>query len=299
MTTSSMAFLIAGPTAAGKSRLALALAERHGGVVVNADAMQVYRDLSVLTARPSPEEEARVPHALFGHVDGATACSVAAWLLDAQTALAAAQEAGRVPVVVGGTGLYLAALTEGLSPVPPIPDEVRARWRARQAEEPAEALHAALARRDPVMARRLRPSDPQRIVRALEVLEATGRSLAAWQEERVPPVLPPGPGVRRIVLSPDRNDLRLRIARRFETMVAAGAVEEAEALAARGLDPGLPVMKAIGVRELASFAAGRLTRAEAVERAVTASRRYAKRQETWFRHRFADWERLGTADERA
>lgn len=265
-------------------------------MVVNADAMQVYRDLRVLTARPSPQEEARAPHALYGHVDGAQAHSVAAWLADARAALGRAREEGRVPVVAGGTGLYLAALTEGLSPVPPVPEEVRTHWRARQAQEPAEALHAALARRDPEMARRLRPSDPQRIVRALEVVDGTGRSLAEWQREREAPLLPAGPGVRRIVLSPDRTLLRRRIAERFQAMMAAGAVEEAAALASRGLDPDLPVMKAIGVAELSAHAEGRLSREEAVERAVTATRQYAKRQETWFRHRFADWERWPTAD---
>jgi len=275
----------------------MALAERHGGTVVNADAMQVYRDLRVLTARPSQADEARVPHALFGHVDGAAAYSVAAFVDDAAAAIAAARAAGRVPVVVGGTGLYLSALVEGLSPVPPVPDHVRNAWRGRQAAMPAEALHAELARRDPVMAARLHPSDPQRIVRALEVKEATGRSLVEWQSERAPPVLAADPRVRRIVLSPPRGLLRGRIEARLEAMIDGGAVAEAEALAARGLDPGLPVMKAIGVAQLADHAAGRAGLDEAVARAVTASRRYAKRQDTWFRHRFADWARFACVED--
>ena len=172
-----------------------------------------------------------------------------------------------------------------------MPAPVRAHWRAHQAAEPAATLHAILAQRDPATAARLRPSDPQRVVRALEVLDATGRSLSEWQRERSPPLLPPAPSLRRIVIAPDRTTLRARIGDRFEAMIDRGAVDEAVRLVGRGLDPGQPVMKAIGVNELAAFAAGRLSRAEAVSRAVTASRRYAKRQETWFRHRFADWER--------
>lgn len=268
----------------------MSLAERHDGVIVNADAMQVYRDLRVLTARPDAADEARVPHTLFGTIDAAEPHSVALWLEDAAAALADARATGRRPVFVGGTGLYLAALTEGLSPIPPVPAEIREVWRARQAEEPAEALHAELARRDAEMAARLRPSDPQRVVRALEVQEATGRSLADWQRERSTPLVPPGEAVR-LVLAPPRAALRHAIAVRFEAMMEAGAVEEAARLAARGLDPALPAMKAIGVAPLAALAAGRLDRAAAVAQAITESRQYAKRQETWFRHRFADWPR--------
>lgn len=268
------------------------LAQEHGGTVINADAMQVYRDLRVLTARPGPADEDTVPHALFGTVDAAARHSVMAWLADAGREIAAARAAGRLPVVVGGTGLYLAALTEGLSPVPPVPDEVRAFWRARQQREPSEALHAELSRRDPVMAARLRPSDPQRLVRALEVIDATGRSLADWQAERSAPVVEPASAVR-LVLAPPRPHLRAVIGRRFEKMLDEGALAEVAALVARGLDPSLPAMKAIGVRPLAAFLAGRLDRSAAVEAAVTETRQYAKRQETWFRHRFADWPRAG------
>ncbi|MCF3933809.1 tRNA (adenosine(37)-N6)-dimethylallyltransferase MiaA [Acuticoccus sp. M5D2P5] len=294
--TSSMAVVIAGPTASGKSRLAVALAEACGGTVINADAMQVYRDLAVVTARPSPADEAAVPHTLFGHVDGAEAHSVAAWLSGAEAAIAAARAAGRPPVVVGGTGLYLAALTEGLSPIPPVPDAVRDHWRARQGAEDPAALHAELARRDAAMAARLRPSDPQRIVRALEVIDATGRSLADWQAERSTPILPAA-GTTAIVIAPERAALRAQIAERFDAMMTEGAREEVAALARRGLDPALPVMKAIGVPPLMALERGEIAEAEAVARAITESRQYAKRQETWFRHRFPDWRRFPTADE--
>lgn len=270
------------------------LAAERGGVVINADAMQVYRDLRVLTARPAPADEAAVPHRLFGHVDAALAHSVAAWLADAAEALAAVREAGLPAIVVGGTGLYLAALTEGIAPVPPVPEAVRAHWRERRETESSEALHAALAVRDPEMAARLRPTDPQRVLRALEVIDGTGRSLAEWQAERGEPLVPPETATR-VVLAPPRGHLRETIARRFRTMMEEGAVEEAAALAARGLSPDLPAMKAIGVRPLAAYAAGELDRSAAVERAVTESRQYAKRQETWFRHRFADWDRAPDA----
>ncbi len=260
----------------------------RGGTVINADAMQVYRDLSILTARPSADDEAAVPHALYGHVDAATPYSVAAFLADAAAAIAAARGSGRVPVIVGGTGLYLAALTEGLSAVPEIPPDIRARWRARAGEAD---LHATLARRDPVMAARLRPTDPQRIVRALEVIDATGRSLADFQAERSPPVLPLA-DAEAMVLAPDRAVLRERIARRLQVMMAAGAVEEAARLAARGLPTDLPAMKAIGLAPLAAHAAGRLSREEALAAAVTETRQLAKRQETFFRGRLAGWPRV-------
>ncbi|WP_342353610.1 tRNA (adenosine(37)-N6)-dimethylallyltransferase MiaA [Acuticoccus sediminis] len=294
--TTIMAVLIAGPTASGKSHLALTIADRLGGTIINADSMQVYRDLRVLTARPGAEDEARVPHRLYGHVDAAEATSVARWLGEAGAAIAAARAEGRVPIIVGGTGLYLAALTTGLSPMPEIPEAVRRRWREAQAAETPEALHGVLAARDPATAARLRPSDPQRIVRALEVVDATGRSLTDWQEERTPPVLPPGPGVARFVVAPARDLLRQRIADRFDAMMDEGAVEEAVALTARRLDPALPAMKAIGVAQLSAHAMGLVQREEAVADAVNRTRQYAKRQETWFRHRFADWHRLAPGE---
>lgn len=272
------------------------LAERLGGTIVNADSMQVYRDLRVLTARPGAADEAAFPHRLYGHVDGAAAYSVARWLGEAANAIAEVRAEGRVPIVVGGTGLYLAALTQGLSTMPPVPDEVRTRWRAAQAAHDAPALHAMLAARDPEMAARLRPSDPQRIVRALEVVDATGRSLAAWQAQKSPPVLPVGPGVPAYVVAPPRDLLRRRIAERFALMVEEGGAGEAAALAARALDPALPVMKAIGVAELAAAARGEMSLEEAAAAAVTATRQYAKRQDTWFRHRFAAWQRLAPGE---
>ncbi|MEM8853629.1 MAG: tRNA (adenosine(37)-N6)-dimethylallyltransferase MiaA [Pseudomonadota bacterium] len=287
-----MTVLIAGPTACGKSALAMARAKALGGTVINADSMQVYRDLEILTARPSAEDIEAVPHALYGHVDAAERHSVARWLLEVEAAIAASRDAGRPPVIVGGTGLYFAALTEGLSAIPAIPDDVRAHWRARQEVDTPEALHAALAERDAVMAARLRPSDPQRIVRALEVFEATGRSLATWQAVREDPILPLDDTVDAVVVTPDRADLRERIAQRFAAMMDGGAVDEAARLAARGLDPTLPAMKAIGVAPLTAFAQGRLDRAEAVDAAILQTRQYAKRQETWMRNRFAHWRRV-------
>lgn len=282
------AILIAGPTASGKSALALALAERLGSVVVNADALQVYADLRVLTARPSDADMAQVAHALYGHVDGAESYAVSRWLADAAPHLGAG---AAPPVIAGGTGLYFDALLNGLARVPDIPAAVRERWRAT----PAAALHAELARRDPVMAARLRPTDPQRLMRALEVIDATGRSLGDWQAETTPGVLDPARSLR-IALAPDRAALDARIARRLETMLGEGALEEAEALGRRGLDPSLPVMKALGVASLIALAKGQATREAAVERVRLDTRRYAKRQSTWFRNRFADWTHVAPED---
>lgn len=274
----------------------MTLADQLGGAVINADSMQVYGDLRILTARPSAAEEAAVPHHLYGHVDAAEAHSVARWLAEAEAAIGAVRAAGRVPIVVGGTGLYLAALTEGLSPMPDVPEDVRERWRGAQQVSAPEALHAELAARDPTMAARLRPSDPQRIVRALEVVEGTGVSLAEWQTRRGPAVLPLGEGVAAYVMAPPRDVLRRRIAERFDAMVTQGAAEEAAALVARGLDPALPAMKAIGVASLAAAAEGRADWDAATTEAITATRQYAKRQETWFRHRFAAWPRLAPGE---
>lgn len=282
------AILIAGPTASGKSALALALAERFGGTIVNADSMQVYGDLAILTARPAAADMARVPHRLYGHVAGSTAYSVGLWLGEARRAIAAAEAEGRLPIIVGGTGLYFQALAEGIAPVPDIPADVRAHWRARAAEIGAEALHAELTRRDPVMAARLRPSDPQRITRALEVLEATGRSLADWQAVPGEPVLPES-GTLRLVVAPEREVLRARCDSRFDAMLAAGALGEVAALLAQRLDPALPVMRALGVGPLARHLQGELDLAAATERAKAETRQYAKRQLTWLRRAMADW----------
>ena len=282
------AVLIAGPTASGKSALALALAEKIGGVVINADSMQVYRDLKIITARPSREEEARASHRLYGHVDAAENFSVGRWLVDARAALKEAGEGGQVPIFVGGTGLYFKALTMGLSAIPPTPDDVRAAVRARLEDQGPQALHAELARRDPATAARLKPGDRTRVARALEVLEATGRPLADWQREGMPPILEPT-HASKIFLVPDRAELYRRIDARFDAMLAAGALDEVAALAARRLDPLLPAMKAHGVPWLRRHLAGELSVADAAAEGKKDTRHYAKRQVTWFRHQMPDW----------
>jgi tRNA dimethylallyltransferase len=282
------AILIAGPTASGKSALALAIAEETGGVIINADAMQVYRDLRIITARPTLEEEARVPHSLYGHVDAAVNYSVGRYLRDAATALVEAQRLGRVPIFVGGTGLYFKALTQGLSAVPPIPADIRDAVRAKLAALGPEALHALLAQRDPEGAARLSPRDRVRIARALEVLEATGRPLADWQRDGMRPLLA-GEQVVRLFLAPDRATLYGRIDERFERMLAEGALDEVRALAERSLDPLLPAMKAHGVPWLIRHLHGDIPLAEAADKAKQDTRHYAKRQFTWFRHQLADW----------
>jgi tRNA dimethylallyltransferase len=289
----SRAILIAGPTASGKSRLALRLAEEVGGTVINADSMQVYRELRVLTARPTPEEEARVPHALYGFASGAVAYSAGRYAVDAAGAIAEARGCGRLPIVVGGTGLYFQALLEGLAAVPPIDAGVRARWRAAAAARPAPELHALLAERDPVMAARLMPTDPQRIVRALEVLESTGRSLSEWQRRGGAPVLEEAACERLLVL-PDRAAIDAAIEARFDAMLAAGALAEVEGLLRLGLSWELPVIRALGVAQLAAHLAGRIDLATAAAAAKTETRQYAKRQATWFRSKMRSWRRLST-----
>jgi tRNA dimethylallyltransferase len=280
--------LIAGPTASGKSALALAVAEKHGGVIVNADSMQVYRDLRIITARPTPADEARVPHRLYGHVDAAENHSVGRWCQDVRAALDDAKTAGRVPILVGGTGLYFKALTQGLSAVPPTPPEIRAAVRARCDAEGAAALHAELTRRDPDMAARLKPGDRMRIARALEVLQATGRSLADWHRDGMPAILDPDRALK-IFLVIDRAELGCRIDARFNAMLAAGALDEVRALAARGLDPMLPAMKAHGVPWLRRHLAGEISLEVAAEGGKLDTRRYTKRQVTWFRHQMPGW----------
>jgi tRNA dimethylallyltransferase len=282
------AILIAGPTASGKSALALTLAQRIGGCVINADAMQVYRDLRIITARPSPAEEAGVPHRLYGHVDAAVNYSVGHYLRDASAAIEEARRLQRVPILVGGTGLYFKALTRGLAAVPPIPDAVRERVREMLATRGPEALHAELGQRDPAAAARLNPRDRMRIARAFEVIEATGRSLADWHQEGAAPILDPSRAIK-LFLAPERAALYARINARFAQMLAAGAVDEVRRLAARELDPLLPAMKAHGVPWMIRHLRGELTLAEAAAQAQADTRHYAKRQFTWFRHQLADW----------
>ena len=281
--------LIAGPTASGKSALALELAERISGVVINTDSMQVYADLRVLTARPSPEEEARVPHRLYGHVDAAVNYSAGSYAAEAATALAEVRAQNRVPIFIGGTGLYFKALTRGLSAVPPIPANVREDVRARLERNGVEGLHAELALRDPIAAERLKPRDRTRIARALEVIEATGRSLSDWHREGQPPLLPPG-GFRALFLAPDRDALYARIDARFDTMLKLGALDEVVRLAERKLDPLLPAMKAHGVPPLMKYLAGEITLEQAAEIGRADTRHYAKRQFTWFRHQLPEFE---------
>jgi tRNA dimethylallyltransferase len=279
--------LVAGPTASGKSALALALAEKLGGTIVNADSMQVYRDLRIITARPTPEEEARVPHRLYGHVDAAENFSVGRWCTEVADVLAAQREAGAV-IVVGGTGLYFSALTRGLAAVPPIPAQIRNEVRARLASDGAEALHAELMRRDPIAAARLMPGDRARVTRALEVILATGRSIVQWHEANMPARVDAALAAK-VFLMPDRDALLRRVDARFDAMMAAGALDEVRALAARRLDPSLPAMKAHGVPWLIRHLNGEIALAEAVEGGKRDTRQYTKRQATWFRNQLSDF----------
>jgi tRNA dimethylallyltransferase len=277
------AILIAGPTASGKSALAIRLAEQIGGRVVNADSMQVYADLRVLTARPTPEDETHAPHRLFGHVDGAENYSVGKWLADARRELDAARADGLTPVFAGGTGLYFKALTQGLSDIPPVPDDVRARVRGEAEGVAPDVLHARLAACDPASAARLRPSDPQRILRALEVFAATGASLTAFQGARRAPLLDASQCLC-LFLAPERAALTARIDARFEAMMDEGALDEVSRLATRGLDAALPIMRAHGAPGLMAFLRGEISREEAVARGQRDTRAYARRQFTFARH---------------
>jgi tRNA dimethylallyltransferase len=281
--TQVSAILIAGPTASGKSALALRLARALGGVVINADSMQVYRDLRVLTARPDREDEAKAPHRLFGHIDGAVNYSTGLWLADASIAREEAKQACLLPIFVGGTGLYFKALTEGLSAIPRVPEEVRAKVRARAANAPVADLYGSLMRHDPATAARLRPSDPQRILRALEVFEATGKSLVAFQGARTAPLLD-AKGIFAVFLATEREALKARIDARFDAMLEAGALQEAAGLRERRLDPALPVMRAHGVPYLIAHLNGEISLAEAARGAKLDTARYAKRQLTFARH---------------
>jgi len=282
------AILLAGPTASGKSALALTLAERNGGVVINADSMQVYRDLRIITARPTPEEEARAPHRLYGHVDAAENYSVGRWCVDAKAALTEAAGRGWLPIVTGGTGLYFKALTQGLSAIPPTPSEVRDTVRGRLAAEGVAALLAELARHDPESAARLMPGDRARITRALEVVLATGRTIGDWHREGLSPVLA-ADRCLGVFLDPEREALKRRIDVRFDAMLAVGALEEVKVLDARGLDPALPAMKAHGVPWLRLYLHGEISHEEAVEGGKRDTRRYTRRQATWFRNQLPGW----------
>jgi tRNA dimethylallyltransferase len=282
------AILLAGPTASGKSALALAMAGKLNGAIINADSMQVYHDLRVITARPTPGDEAAVPHRLYGHVDAAENYSVGRWCVDAQAAIKEAQGAGRLPILVGGTGLYFKALLQGLAAVPPIPPDIRAAVRQRLAAEGVAPLHAELMQRDPTAAQRLMPADRSRITRALEVVLATGRPLADWHREGMPPSID-GSRAAKIFLNVERGELYRRIDARYDAMLGAGALEEVRLLADRTLDPTLPAMKAHGVPWLVRHLRGEISREEAVEGGKRDTRRYTKRQQTWFRNQLSDF----------
>jgi tRNA dimethylallyltransferase len=287
---STSLILVAGPTASGKSALALALARSLDGTLVNADSMQVYRDLRVLTARPGPDEEALAPHRLYGVIDAAEPCSAGRWRALATAAIAASRAEGRVPILVGGTGLYIHALVHGLAAVPPIPDWVREEARRRHAQLGASAFHAALAERDPEAAERLSPGDRQRAIRAYEVVTATGRTLGAWQRDAAPDGN--ATDIAAIVLLPPRAAHYAACEARFAAMMERGAPAEVAALVARRLAPDLPAMKAVGVREISAWLDGQTSRDEAVAAAQQATRRYVKRQTTWLRHRMTELQPL-------
>jgi tRNA dimethylallyltransferase len=279
-----------GPTASGKSALALALAGRIGGEIVNADSMQVYRDFRILTARPTPEEEARVPHHLYGHVDAAERYSTGRWLADALAAIADIRARGKTAIVVGGTGLYLKALTQGLAAMPSVDPELRVALNERVASEGAPALHAELARLDPHTAARLEPNDAPRIIRALEVMETTGDSISSFQANTKPALA--ADEWRGLALTPEREALYAAINARFEQMLAAGALEEVRAFAARNLDLTLPATKAHGAPALSAHLRGELTLDQAKEIGQRDTRRYAKRQFTWITNQMPDWPRV-------
>jgi tRNA dimethylallyltransferase len=278
------AVLIAGPTASGKSRVALEIARRRGGVIINADSMQVYRELRVLTARPLPEEELEVPHRLYGCLSGAEPWSVARWLAAAKQEIAAAWQGGLLPILVGGTGLYFKALEGGLADIPPIPPVIREKWRGAAGD-----LHGALHRLDPDSAMRLRPGDRQRIIRALEVAEGTGKPLSFWHGQAAVDAALAGAELERLLVCPDRQQLYARADERFAAMVEGGAIEEVKDLLRLGLAPSQPIMKAIGVRELGSYIHGKTSLAEAIAAGQKATRHYIKRQFTWWRHQIEGW----------
>ena len=274
--------VVAGPTASGKSGLALRLAEEFDGVIVNADSMQVYQGVPILTAQPSAAEQERVPHRLYGVIAPERNCSAGIWRQMASEAVRTVWAEGKFPILVGGTGLYIRSLLEGLSPVPEIPDNVREESRALFAKLGNGEFHARLAEKDPVMAARLDPANSQRLVRAWEVLAATGRSLADWQAEPREGGL--GADSRIVTVTPPREQLYANCDRRLEAMVQQGALDEVAALGKLHLDPALPVMKALGVAEFSAYRRGEATLPQALAAAQQATRNYAKRQLTWFRH---------------
>lgn len=287
------AILIHGPTASGKTKLAIALARRHGGEIINADAMQCYADLNVLTARPDAEELAAAPHHLFGHVDAAARYSAGAWSKDAAAKIADIRAIGKLPIVVGGTGLYLMALTDGLSDIPAIPDRHRDRARAMVEADQAGAW-AQLLEKDPAAADRIEPNDRQRTSRALEVLFATGKPLSTFHGQAAP-VLSPGSWAG-VTLTPPRETLYARINARVDAMMRGDALEEARALWRRKLDAALPAMRAHGMPGFCDYFDGRASLADAVERCKRDTRRYAKRQMTWIAHQFTLWPRIPSED---
>ena len=290
------AILIAGPTASGKSALAMRLAERLGCVIVNADSMQVYRELRVLTARPTADDEAQAPHRLYGFVSARERFSVGRWLKAVEAELAAARQRRQTAIVVGGTGLYFKALSEGLAAVPEVPEQVMENWRGEAERVGAEVLHAVLAARDPEMAARIEPGDSQRIVRALGVLESTGRSLLDFHGRAATPPLVDPAACEAVFLDPDRAWLHDRIDARFAAMLEEGGLEEARALMEMRLDPSLPAMRAHGVPHLIAHLQGHCDLATAAARARGDTRRYAKRQWTWFRHQMPGFAPLGPDD---
>jgi len=287
--------LIAGPTASGKSALALAQAERLGGSVINADSQQVFRDWRILSARPTPAEEARAPHFLYGHVALDADYSVGAWLRDLAPVLETCRARSLIPIIAGGTGLYFKALTEGLAPIPPIAAEVRARAASRLEALGIARFAEEVAERDPESAASLDRANPVRILRAWEVLEATGKGLAAWRRETAPALLPPGETVA-FALTPPRDWLYARCDARLDAMVAGGVLDEVARVMALGLDPALPAMKTVGAPEFMAHLRDELTLDEALARAKTATRRYAKRQLTWIRNQMPEWPAFETAE---
>lgn len=289
MSEKRRAVLIAGPTASGKSALALEHAIRDDGVIINTDSMQVYDVLNMLSARPQADELTQAEHFLYGVISPKTRYSTGHWVADVETLIQEGALKGRTLIFVGGTGLYFDALINGIAPVPPVAHEIVEAVEKVIQPLDRDGRAQVMLERDPEMARRLNEPDRQRVVRALSVLEATGKSLSYWQDVKPTPVLQDWE-IDRIILNPDRDVLRARIALRFELMMKASAVEEVETLLALELDPSLPAMKAIGVPEIGAMLRGDVTREEAVERAIISTHQYAKRQRTWFRNRMQDWD---------